>query len=200
MITIIDYGMGNLKSIENAFRYLGVKVKITDKAKEIVGAKKLVFPGVGNFGQAIKNLRKKKLATAIKATLQRNVPFLGICLGLQLLFEKSAEAPQETGLSIFQGRVFKFEKIKVPQIGWNQVGILKRGELLKGVPNKSLCYFVHSFYVKPLDGKIVAAKTDYGIDFCSAIETKNIFGVQFHPEKSGKIGLGILKNFAELKC
>jgi len=198
MITIIDYGMGNLRSIENAFKRLGARVKITDKPKDIEKAKRLVFPGVGNFGQAIKNLKKRKLISAIKNSLQKNVPFLGICLGLQLLFEKSDEAPKEKGLGIFKGKVLKFKKIKVPQIGWNHVRIQKKTRLLKGIPDKSFCYFVHSFYVKPLDKKIIVAETDYGIDFCSVIESKNIFGVQFHPEKSGKVGLKILKNFIEI--
>ena len=198
MITIIDYGMGNLRSIENAFKRLGARVKITDKPKDIEKAKRLVFPGVGNFGQAIKNLKKRKLISAIKNSLQKNVPFLGICLGLQLLFEKSDEAPKEKGLGIFKGKVLKFKKIKVPQIGWNHVRIQKKTRLLEGIPDKSFCYFVHSFYVKPLDKKIIVAETDYGIDFCSVIESKNIFGVQFHPEKSGKVGLKILKNFIEI--
>ncbi len=198
MITIIDYGMGNLQSLINAFQFLGEKVEIADSLKEIEEAKKLVLPGVGNFGEAIKNLKKKKLFPVIKNVIKKGTPFLGICLGLQLLFEKSNEAPEERGLAIFDGRAFKFKKLKVPQIGWNQLEIQKKSRLLKDIQNKSFCYFVHSFYVEPSDKKIITAITDYGIDFCSAIELRNIFGVQFHPERSGEVGLKILKNFIEI--
>jgi len=198
MITIIDYGMGNLKSIENAFRYLGVETKITDNPSEIEKSKKLVFPGVGNFGKAIENLKKKKIDLAIKKAIEKGIPFLGICLGFQLLFEKSEEAPKIKGLSIFQGKVSRLKKAKIPQIGWNQLKIQKKSKILKGLKEGSFVYFMHSFYPKPLDKKIIITKTNYGIDFCSSIESKNIFGVQFHPEKSGKVGLKILKNFVEI--
>jgi imidazole glycerol phosphate synthase glutamine amidotransferase subunit len=198
MITVIDYEMGNLRSIENAFRYLGAKTKITDNPKEIEKAKKLVFPGVGNFEKAIKNLEKRKIASAIKNSIQKGIPFLGICLGLQLLFEESDEAPSAKGLSIFKGKVLKFKKVKIPQIGWNQIEIQKKPKILKGIKDKSFVYFMHSFYVEPIDKDIVVATTNYGKDFCSAIESKNIFGVQFHPEKSGKVGLKIFKNFIEI--
>jgi len=198
MITIIDYGMGNLKSIENAFRYLGVETKITDNPSEIEKSKKLVFPGVGNFGKAIENLKKKKIDLAIKKAIEKGIPFLGICLGFQLLFEKSEEAPKIKGLSIFQGKVSRLKKAKIPQIGWNQLKIQKKSKILKGLKGGSFVYFMHSFYPKPLDKKIIITKTNYGIDFCSSIESKNIFGVQFHPEKSGKVGLKILKNFVEI--
>lgn len=198
MITIIDYGMGNLRSIENAFRYLGAKVQITDKSKEIEKAKKLVFPGVGNFGKAITNLKKKKIDLAIKNSLQRRTPFLGICLGLQLLFEKSEEAPHMKGLGILGGKVLKFKNLKIPQIGWNQIKIQRKPRILKGIQDESFVYFMHSFYVKPVDEKIIAATTNYDKDFCSVTESENIFGVQFHPEKSGKLGLKILKNFIKI--
>lgn len=200
MITIIDYGMGNLISIKNAFGYLGAKVKITDKPKEIEEAKKLVFPGVGHFGQGIQNLKRKKLDLALKNNIREGAPFLGICLGLQLLFEKSEEAPTAQGLAILKGKVLRFKNLKIPQMGWNRLKIQKKTKILKGIKDGSFVYFMHSFYVKPVDEKIVATKTTYGRDFCSAIESQNIFGVQFHPEKSGKIGLKILKNFIELKC
>ena len=198
MITIIDYGMGNLRSIENAFRYLGARVKITNKPQEIEKAKKLVFPGVGNFGKAIKNLKSKKIHLAIKKNIEKGTPFLGICLGLQLLFEKSEEAPKTKGLGVLKGKVMKFQKIKIPQIGWNQIKIKRKSKILKGVENQNFVYFMHSFYVKSLNKKIVIARTNYGKDFCSAVESKNIFGVQFHPEKSGKAGLQILKNFIKI--
>jgi imidazole glycerol phosphate synthase glutamine amidotransferase subunit len=198
MITIIDYGMGNLRSIENAFRYLRAKTKITDNPKEIEKAKKLVFPGVGNFGKAIKNLKRKGIIPAIKNSIQKGTPFLCICLGLQLLFKESAEAPGAKGLGIFKGKVLKFEKVKIPQIGWNQLEIEKNSKILRGVKNKSFVYFMHSFYVEPIDKDIIVATSDYGKKFCSVIESKNVFGVQFHPEKSGKVGLKIFKNFIEI--
>lgn len=198
MITIIDCGMGNLQSLINAFKFLGEKVKIANSPKEIGKARKLVFPGVGNFGQAIKNLRRKKIDSAIKNSIKKGIPFLGICLGLQLLFEKSEEAPNTRGLAIFEGKVLKFKQVKIPQIGWNQLKFQKKSKIFIGIQNGSFVYFMHSFYVKLLDKKIIIAKTDYGINFCSAIEAKNIIGVQFHPEKSGKIGLKILKNFIKL--
>lgn len=200
MITIIDYGMGNLRSLVNAFEFLGEKVCLTGGAKEIVKAEKIVFPGVGNFGKATSNLKRKKIDLAIKKGIKKGIPFLGICLGLQLLFEESEEAPKTKGLSIFKGRVFKFQKVKIPQIGWNQINILRKSKIFEGIEDRSFVYFMHSFYVKSLDKKIVVAKTDYGIDFCSAIESKNIFGLQFHPEKSGIIGLKILENLIKLKC
>lgn len=198
MITIIDYGMGNLRSLINAFQFLGEKVKVSDNPKEIERAKKLVFPGVGNFGEALKNLKRKKLDRAIKNSIKKGNPFLGICLGFQLLFEKSEEAPKTQGLSIFKGKIVKFRKIKIPQIGWNQLKIQKKSKILKGIKNESFVYFMHSFYPEPLDEKIIIAKTNYGINFCSVIEFKNIFGAQFHPEKSGKTGLKILKNFIKI--
>lgn len=198
MITIIDYGMGNLRSIENAFRFLGTGVKITAKPKEIERAQRIVFPGVGNFGEAMKNLKRKKIDFAIRNSIQKGTPFLGICLGLQLLFEKNEEAPKVKGLNIFRGKVLRFKKIKIPQIGWNQIKTRKKSMILKGIEDKSFVYFMHSFYVKPSDREIVVATTNYGKDFCSVIETQNIFGVQFHPEKSGKTGLKILKNFIEI--
>jgi len=200
MITVIDYGMGNLRSIENAFRYLGAKTKITDNPKEIEKAKKLIFPGVGNFRKAIENLKRKKIDSAIKKSIKKGASFLGICLGFQLLFEKSEEAPKVKGLNIIKGKVLKFKKVKIPQIGWNQIEIEKKSKILQGIKDYSFFYFMHSFYVEPLDKEIIVAKTNYGKVFCSAIESKNIFGVQFHPEKSGEVGLKILKNFVQLKC
>lgn len=198
MITIIDYGMGNLKSLINAFQSLGEKVKIADEPKEIEKAQKLVFPGVGNFGKAIENLKKKKFYSAIKKGLCKGTPFFGICLGFQLLFEKSEEAPRVKGLGILKGKVLEFQKVKIPQIGWNQINIKRRSEILRGVKNRVFVYFMHSFYCQPSDKKIIVASTNYEKDFCSVIESKNIFGVQFHPEKSGETGLKILENF--IRC
>jgi len=198
MITIIDYGMGNLHSLANALQFLGEKVKIANGPKEIARAKKLIFPGVGNFGKAIENLKKRKIGPILQNSIEKGTPFLGICLGLQLLFEESQEAPGVKGLGVFKGKIIRFQKVKIPQIGWNQLKIQKKSKILKGIRDKSFVYFMHSFYPQPEDKKIISALTNYGKDFCSAVELKNIFGVQFHPEKSGKIGLKILKNFVEL--
>lgn len=198
MITIIDYGMGNLQSLRNAFQFLGEKVKISNNPKEIEKAKKLVFPGVGNFGEAVKNLEKGKINLVIKNSIKKRAPFLGICLGFQLLFEKSEEAPNTEGLNIFRGKILKFEKVKIPQIGWNQLKIQSKSKILKGIKDGSFVYFMHSFYLEPLDRGIVIAQTDYGVNFCSVIESENIFGVQFHPEKSSRVGLQILRNFTKI--
>ena len=198
MITIIDYGMGNLKSLENAFQFLGEEVKIAKNSEDIKKAEKLVFPGVGNFGKAVENLKKKKIFSMVKNKAQKGTPFLGICLGFQLLFEKSEEALREKGLSIFKGKILEFKKVKIPQIGWNQINFQKKAKIFNGIKNKNFVYFMHSFYPSPSAKGIIAAETNYGKNFCSAIESNNIFGVQFHPEKSGKIGLKILKNFIEI--
>ena len=198
MITNIDYGMGNIKSLTNAFRFLGEKVKVAQKSEEIKLARRLVFPGVGNFGKAIENLKDRKIISVIKNSIQKGIPFLGICLGLQLLFEGSEEVSRSKGLCLFKGKILKFKKVKIPQIGWNQIKFQKKSKILKGIRDNSFVYFMHSFYPEPLDKSIVVAKTNYGEDFCSAIESQNIFGVQFHPEKSGEIGLKILKNFVKL--
>lgn len=198
MITVIDYGMGNLKSLTNAFNFLGEKVEIASSFKEIERATKIVFPGVGNFGKAARNLKNKKIDLAIKSSLKKGVPFLGICLGLQLLFDKSEEAKNMRGLGILKGDVLKFKTMKIPQIGWNQLEIKKKSRILEGVQSNDFVYFMHSFFVKPCDEKIIVAVTNYEKDFCSAVECKNIFGVQFHPEKSGELGLQILKNFSKI--
>lgn len=199
MITIIDYGMGNLKSLTNAFRFLGENVRLVVSSEEIQKAEKLVFPGVGNFAEAVQNLKRKKIYSAIKKGVKSGIPFLGICLGLQLLFEESQEAPGEKGLAVFKGKILRFKNVKTPHIGWNKIKVQKKSKILKGAGNNSFVYFMHSFFADPKDHKIISAKTNYGKDFCSAIESENIFGVQFHPEKSGKVGLKILKNFIEIQ-
>lgn len=200
MITIIDYGLGNLKSLANAFEFLGEKVKFARNSKEIAQTQKLVFPGVGHFGRAKKILEQKGLDEAICKSIQNEIPFLGICLGFQLLFEKSEEAPGIKGLGIFKGKVSKFKNRRIPHMGWNQISLQRRSSLFEGIGNQCFVYFMHSFYAAPKEKEIVVATTEYGTDFCSAISSKNIFGVQFHPEKSGKAGLRILKNFIDLKC
>jgi len=198
MIAIINYGTGNFQSIENAFKHLGQRVKITDSLVEIKKAEKIILLGVGNFGEAVKNLKRKKLDLLIKKEVLEGKPFLGICLGMQLLFESSEEEPKIKGLAILKGKCLKFKKLKIPQIGWNQVQIKKKAKIFEQIENKNFFYFMHSFYVKPVLSDVVIATTDYDKEFCSAINFKNIFGVQFHPEKSGKKGLKILKNFSSI--
>tara|TARA_Y100000310_G_scaffold322129_1_gene380755 strand:- start:244 stop:840 length:597 start_codon:yes stop_codon:yes gene_type:complete len=198
MIAIIDYGAGNLKSVKNALDFLKVDSKITNKPEDIESADKIIFPGVGSFGDMMTSLEKNKLNKAIKNVINKK-PYLGICLGLQALFEKSEENKGIEGLNILKGDVKKFTKLKIPQIGWNSIKIQKDSKLLKGIKNNSYFYFVHSYYVQPADNSIILTKTNYGIDFTSGIESDNIFAVQFHPERSGELGLKVLKNFINLK-
>ncbi len=196
MIAIIDYGAGNLKSVTNALDFLRIKYKITGKKEDIKKADKLIFPGVGSFGDCMSSLKKKGLIEPLKEELKKK-PYLGICLGLQVLFEKSEESPDIRGLNILEGNVerFKSKNLKIPHIGWNTIKIIKENKLLKDIKNNSYFYFVHSFYVKPVNKEIISTKTDYGISYCSGIAKDNIFAFQFHPEKSDKLGLKILKNF-----
>ena len=198
MITIINYGTGNFRSVENAFKYLGEKTEVTDKPDEIEKAEKIVLIGVGSFGRAAKVLEKKKLAVPIKKAILSGKPFLGICLGLQLLFEKSEESPGVKGLGVFKGECLKFKNVKTPQLGWNRIKIKKKSDLFKNIPEESYFYFMHSLYVKPAQNDLISATTDYGQDYCSAVSFKNIFAVQFHPEKSGSAGLQIFKNFINI--
>ena len=201
MIVIIDYGMGNLRSVSKALEHLGAPVKISSEISEIEKADKLVLPGVGAFGDAARELRNQKLMDPIRTFIQKKKPFLGICLGLQLLFETSEESPKEKGLAVFPGSVKHFEpddSIKVPHMGWNSVKIKQTHPLLKGVPENSFFYFVHSFFASPKDSKLVALDCEYGKDnFAAAIGTESLFATQFHPEKSQEAGLKILKNFVE---
>lgn len=200
MIAVIDFGAGNLRSVENALLKLGEKPLVTDRAETVLKAEKVVFPGVGNFGQAMQILQEKELDKAVKSVIATGKPFLGICLGMQLLFEKSEESDSSNGLGILEGAVKRFpSKIKVPQIGWNELELKPGKRLFAGIPNKSFAYFVHSYYAKPKDKDVTAAETEYGIRYCSALEQGNIVACQFHPEKSGKRGLQILKNFIKMR-
>jgi imidazole glycerol-phosphate synthase subunit HisH len=206
MIAIIDYGVGNLRSVEKAFAYLGFQAKVTAAKKEILKAGKVVLPGVGAFGKAMEHLKKAGMESVVREVISSGRPFLGICLGLQLLFEESSEifGEQEClhqGLGIFPGRVLRFPvaDLKVPQIGWNQIEKTGESPILNGVPEGSFVYFVHSYYVKPQNPQITLCRTNYGINYCSGISSQNVFAFQFHPEKSSRVGLRILKNFAELK-
>ena len=193
MIAIIDYGAGNLKSVKNALDYLNVDSIITDKPEDILKADRLILPGDGSFGYMMENLEKKNLISPIKRFIRSRKPFLGICLGLQGLFEESEESPKVKGLSIFKGKVVKFRKGKVPQIGWNKIFPKQNG-----IFKEDFMYFVNSYYIVPKDKYIIATTTDYNNNFVSAIKSDNITAMQFHPEKSGKAGIELLKRW--LKC
>ncbi|MFA5779640.1 MAG: imidazole glycerol phosphate synthase subunit HisH [Elusimicrobiota bacterium] len=203
MITIIDYGMGNLRSVQKAFEYIGKKAVITSDRKKILKASLVVLPGVGSFSAAMTNLKKLNLIETVKNIISDGKPFLGLCLGMQILFEKSEEGNCR-GLGIFHGKVRKFSykhNLKIPHMGWNTVKQLKmknkKNKIFDGVTDNSYFYFVHSFYVAPKDKKIIATTTNYGINFASSVFCKNIFATQFHPEKSQKNGLKLLKNYVD---
>lgn len=195
-IAIIDYGMGNIKSVQKAFNYLGFKeVFISDKSDEILKADKVVLPGVGAFRDAIKTIRQNKIDDVIYKIIEQKKPFLGICLGMQLLFDKSYENGQYNGLGIFKGEIVRLPETElIPQIGWNNLKILKKEPLFSNLNEQPYVYFVHSYYLET-DAPIVSATTFYGKNIQVAVQKNNIFATQFHPEKSGDIGLQILKNF-----
>ncbi len=201
MIAIIDYDAGNLKSVEKALIHLGYECIITRDAKEILEADRVILPGVGAFGDAMAKLRKYGLVDIIKQVVEKNTPFMGICLGLQLMFEKSDEAPGVEGLGILPGKIVAIppkEGYKIPHMGWNSISINKKSRLFKDIPEQSYVYFVHSYYLEAENEEDVAATTDYVANIHASVERGNIFACQFHPEKSGDVGLKILKNFCEL--
>jgi imidazole glycerol-phosphate synthase subunit HisH len=214
MLTIIDYGVGNLRSVYMAFRRLGIEAHVTTEVAEIRRARALVLPGVGAFGDAVGNLRALGLEETIAAAVADGVPFFGICVGMQLLFEVSEELGEHRGLGILPGRVRHFqvpgtgaadgaegarhlggEKLVVPHMGWNQIHQARPTPLWRGLPDHSYAYFVHSYYCDAEDPQVVAATTDSGLDFCSAVARDNLFAIQFHPEKSQDVGERILRNF-----
>ncbi|OQY18806.1 MAG: imidazole glycerol phosphate synthase subunit HisH [Desulfobacteraceae bacterium 4572_35.1] len=206
MITIIDYGMGNLRSVQKGFEKVGFSAQVTDDPRVVEQAERLVLPGVGAFRDCMTNLRDGGFIDPIMQVIEAQRPFLGICLGLQMLLTQSEEFGQHQGLNIISGKVIRFrddmcvdgnETLKVPHMGWNRIHHSDI-PLFKGVKQDSYVYFVHSYYVKPDDETVVAATTDYGIDFCSAICRDNVMATQFHPEKSQQVGLTMLKNFGEL--
>jgi len=198
MIGIIDYGMGNLGSVFKAFDKVGLDPKIINTKDQIKTSDALCLPGVGAFKDAMDNLKNLDIIDDIIAFIKSGKPFIGICLGYQLLFEKSYEFGEHEGLSIFKGDVRLFPVgVKVPHIGWNQLWIKKDDGVFKGVENGAFVYFVHSYYVNPQDKGIISTNTDYALDFASSLEYENVVGLQFHPEKSQEVGLRILSNFKE---
>jgi glutamine amidotransferase len=204
MIAIIDYGMGNLRSVQKGFERTGHDAVVTSDPKMISNASKVVLPGVGAFPDCMRNLTEYGLIDAVHESISAGKPFLGICLGLQLLFTQSEEFGLSKGLDIIKGKVVRFKMqdsaLKVPHMGWNSISINRRPPALADVPDGSHFYFVHSFHVVPEDKSVIATTTDYGIEFVSSIWKDNIFAVQFHPEKSQALGLSILKRFGEQKA
>lgn len=199
MIAIIDYGMGNLRSVLKAFEAVGAEARVTHNINEIMNADRVVLPGVGAMGPAMQKLQELSLTGPIRKVIQDGKPFLGICLGLQLLFERSSEGGFSQGLRVLEGTVERFTDLKVPHMGWNQVKSQPAGhQMFAGLSSDENLYFCHSYYVRPKDAVIAGGVTNYGIDFISAIVKGNVWGVQFHPEKSQKAGLQILRNFAQL--
>ncbi len=201
MIALIDYDAGNIKSVEKALQLLGEDVILTRDADKILSADGVILPGVGAFGEAMDRLHSYGLVDVIKECANRKIPFLGICLGLQLMFDSSEEAPGVEGLHLLKGKIVKIpssEGLKIPHIGWNSLDYPNRGRLYQGVEEHSFVYFVHSYYLLAEEEDIVVAKTHYGTDIHASVEKDNIFACQFHPEKSSEVGLQILKNFIKI--
>ncbi len=203
MIALIDYGAGNLRSVHKALQHLGADVKLAQRPEEIAGAAAVVLPGVGAFDDCLNALQRQELFGASREQIRKGIPFLGICVGYQALFEKSEEFDScAAGLRVFDGKVIRFSGqggLKVPQIGWNQLHFTRPDcPLFKGIDEGSYVYFVHSFYPQPADPRIVASETSYGETFASAVWRDNVFATQFHPEKSQRVGLKLLENFVSL--
>ena len=202
MIAIIDYGAGNLHSVKNALDFLNAESIVTGDSETILNADKVILPGVGAFGDAMKCLEKSGLVETVKAVAKSGKPLLGICLGLHLMFEESDETPGVKGLGIFKGKIVKIPEkdgLKIPHMGWNSIDIKEDSRLFEGIDRQSYMYFVHSYYLKARNPEDVAATTWYSTDIHAAVEHDNIFACQFHPEKSSELGLRILKNFADLR-
>ncbi len=201
MIAIIDYQMGNLRSVQKAFEKVGAQAVITSDPRELAQAEKIVLPGVGAFRDAIAELRRRDLTKPIREAIEAGKPFLGICLGLQLLFDVSYEDGEYEGLGVLKGKVVRFEvprEFKVPHMGWNQALIRRRAPILEGIAEGTHFYFVHSYYVVPEDTEVIAIEADYHRPFCAMVWRDNLFATQFHPEKSQAQGLRMLKNFVAL--
>jgi glutamine amidotransferase len=201
MIAIIDYGMGNLRSVQKGFEKVGHEAIVTADPAQVQRASKVVLPGVGAFEDAIAELRRRDLAGPVLDAIQSGKPFLGICLGLQLLFEVSYENGQHEGMGVLKGKVVRFQlppEYSVPHMGWNQLAIRRRPPVLEGIADGTYFYFVHSYYVVPSDPGVIATETEYPAPFCSMIWRDNVYATQFHPEKSQTDGLRLLRNFAAL--
>lgn len=201
MIALIDYDAGNMKSVEKALQLIGEEVLVTRNPEEILRADKVILPGVGCFGDAMENLHRYGLVPVIKQVVEQQTPFLGICLGLQLLFERSEESPGVEGLGILEGEILKIprvEGLKIPHMGWNDLTFPHQGRLFEGIAEHSYVYFVHSYYLKAADERIVMASTRYGTEIHASVEKGNLFACQFHPEKSSAAGLQILENFVKI--
>ena len=201
MIAIIDYDAGNIRSVEKAMAKLGQEVWITRDRERIMNADKVILPGVGSFGDAMAHLREYNLIEVIKDVVAEKKPFLGICLGLQLLYESSEETPGVEGLGILKGKILKIpeqEGLKIPHMGWNSLHLQNDGRLFRGIEQNPYVYFVHSYYLKAEEEETVKATTEYSVKIHASVEKDNVFACQFHPEKSSDLGLQILKNFAEL--
>lgn len=198
MIAVVDYGMGNLRSVQKALEKVGLEAVITSNPSDLDNADGVVVPGVGAFGDAIHNIERLNLKEKIVENIKKGKPYLGICLGLQILFEYGYEFGEHEGLGLIKGSVVRFDEkldIKIPHMGWNQVKKVKESKMFEGIKDGEFFYFVHSYYAKPDDISVMATITDYGINFCSAVEIGNIWAVQFHPEKSQQAGLKLLSNF-----
>ena len=201
MLGIIDYDAGNIRSVEKALSYLGEKTVVSRDPDILKSVDKVILPGVGSFGQAMENLHRYELVPVIRDMIENGKPFLGICLGLQLLFESSEESPGAEGLGILKGKILKIPSspgLKIPHMGWNSLQLQNNGRLFRNIPQDTYVYFVHSYYLQAQEPEIVKAVTGYGTEIHASVEKDNVFACQFHPEKSGKYGLEILKNFAEL--
>ncbi len=201
MLAIIDYGAGNLRSVQKACQFVGADAQITSDKNKILSADHVILPGVGAFGDCMAQIKKQGIDQCVREVIDKNTPFLGICLGLQLLFESSEETPGSTGLGIFKGSNVKIPKadgLKIPHMGWNSLSFPKESPLFKGIDDGSFVYFVHSYYMQPEDKSIISATCDYSTTLPVALSHNNIYATQFHPEKSGEVGLKILKNFISL--
>ena len=202
MVAVIDYDAGNIRSVEKAVEALGKQAVVTRRPEEILTADHVILPGVGAFGDAMEKLRKYELAGIIRESAARGTPFLGICLGLQLLFDNSEESEGVEGLGILPGRIVRIPEgkdLKIPHIGWNSLSYPHQGRLFAGIPEQSYVYFVHSYYLQADEAEIVKATTEYGVEIHASVEKDNIFACQFHPEKSSGTGMRILKNFLEIR-
>ena len=201
MVAIIDYDAGNIKSVEKAMLALGESVRITREPEEILSADHVILPGVGAFGDAMNKIHQYHLADVIREVVDRGTPFLGICLGLQLLFESSEESEGIDGLGILRGKVVRLPEtqgLKIPHIGWNSLKYPNKGRLFEGIPEEAYVYFVHSYYLQAEDAQIVTATTEYAAHIHASVEEGNVFACQFHPEKSSDVGMTILKNFLNI--